>query len=41
MATFCLEHGMKDKALKYARQLADRFPGDRAGKQLVEVAGKK
>jgi len=41
LATFCLEHGMKDKAMKYARRLAERFPGDRAGKQLVEVAGKK
>ena len=41
MATFCLEHGMKDKALKYARQLADRFPGDQAARQLIEAAGKR
>ena len=40
MATFCLEHGMKDKAMKYARQLADRFPGDQAARQLIEATGK-
>ena len=41
MATFCLEHGMKDKALKYARQLADRFPGDQAARQLIDAVGKR
>jgi len=40
MTTFCLEHGMKDKAMKYARQLADRFPGDQAARQLLEAAEK-
>jgi tetratricopeptide (TPR) repeat protein len=40
VTTFCLEHGMRDKALKYARQLADRFPGDQAAMQLLEAAGK-
>ena len=40
MTTFFLEHGMRDKALKYARQLADRFPGDQAARQLIEAAGK-
>ena len=41
MATFCLEHGMKDKALKYARQLADRFPGDQAARYLIDAVGKR
>jgi len=40
MATFCLEHDMKDKAMKYARKLADRFPGDQTARQLIDAAGK-
>jgi len=40
LATFNLEHGRKAKALNYARQLADLFPGDQAARQLVEAAGK-
>jgi Tfp pilus assembly protein PilF len=40
MTTFCLQHGKKDKAMKYARQLADRFPGDQAARQLIDAAGK-
>lgn len=40
MATFSLQHGMKDKAMKYARQLADQFPGDQAARQLIEAAVK-
>ncbi|MHC1731347.1 MAG: tetratricopeptide repeat protein [Bacteroidales bacterium] len=40
IATFSLEHGMKEKALKYASQLADRFPADPAARQLVDAAGK-
>jgi tetratricopeptide (TPR) repeat protein len=40
MATFCLEHGMKDKAMKYARMLADGFPGDQTARQLIDAAGK-
>jgi len=40
IATFCLEHGIKDKSLKYARQLADRFPSDQAARQLIDAAGK-
>ena len=41
LATFYLEHGKKDKAMTYARKLADRYPGDLAGSQLVEAAGRK
>ncbi|NLE33901.1 MAG: tetratricopeptide repeat protein [Bacteroidales bacterium] len=39
LTTFYLEHGKKDKALNYARQLADLFPGDPTTRQLVEAAG--
>ncbi len=40
LATFYLEHGKKDRAMTYARQLADKFPGDAAGRQLIEAAGR-
>lgn len=38
LATFCLEHGRKERALTYARQLAARYPGDQAARLLIEAA---
>jgi tetratricopeptide (TPR) repeat protein len=38
VTTFYLEHGKKDRALTYARQMAEKFPGNPAGKQLIEAA---
>ncbi len=40
LATFYLEHGMKARALTYARQLAEKFPESPAGRQLIDAAGK-
>lgn len=40
LATFYLEHGEKAKAMIYARQLAQKFPDNPAGRQLVDAAGK-
>ncbi len=40
LATFYLEHGQKSRALTYARKLAEKFPSDPAGRQLIDAAGK-
>jgi tetratricopeptide (TPR) repeat protein len=40
LSTFYLEHGEKAKAMIYARQLAQKFPDDRAARQLVDAAGR-
>jgi predicted CXXCH cytochrome family protein len=40
LATFYLEHGEKAEAMIYARQLAQKFPNDPAGLQLIEAAGR-
>ncbi len=40
LATFYLEHDEKERAMNYARQLAQRFPGNPAGRQLMDAAGK-
>jgi tetratricopeptide (TPR) repeat protein len=40
LATFYLEHGKKDKALTYARQLARKFPDDPQGQQLIDAASR-
>lgn len=40
LATFYLEHGQKTGALTYSKQLAEKFPTDPAGKQLVDAANK-
>ncbi len=40
LSTFYLEHGKKDRAMTYARLLADKFPGDPAGRQLIDAAGR-
>jgi tetratricopeptide (TPR) repeat protein len=37
VTTFYLEHGQKAKALSYARQIAEKFPDNPVGKQLVEA----
>ena len=39
LAAFYLEHGEKAKAMIYARQLAQKFPGNPAGRQLMDAAG--
>jgi tetratricopeptide (TPR) repeat protein len=40
LATFYIEHDQNSKALTYARQLAEKFPDDPAGRQLVDAANK-
>jgi Tfp pilus assembly protein PilF len=40
LATFYIEHGEKAKAMIYARQLAQKFPENPAGSQLIDAAGK-
>ncbi|MDX9904800.1 MAG: tetratricopeptide repeat protein, partial [Bacteroidales bacterium] len=40
LATFYLEHSEKGRAMIYARQLAQKFPDDRAARQLVDAAGR-
>jgi cytochrome c-type biogenesis protein CcmH/NrfG len=40
LTTFYLEHQQNAKALPYARQLAEKFPENPAGKQLIEAAKK-
>jgi len=40
LTTFYLEHKHNSKALSYARQLAEKFPQNPAGKQLLEAAKK-
>jgi tetratricopeptide (TPR) repeat protein len=39
MCTFYLEHNEKTKAMGYARQLDEKFPGQPVGKQLLQAAG--
>ncbi len=38
LTTFYLEHKQNAKALPYARQIADKFPSNPAGNQLLEAA---
>jgi len=40
LTTFYLEHKQNTKALPYARQIADKFPSNPAGNQLLEAAGR-
>jgi tetratricopeptide (TPR) repeat protein len=40
LATFYIEHGEKAKAMIYARQLAQKFPENPAGRQLIDAAGR-
>jgi tetratricopeptide (TPR) repeat protein len=40
LATFYLEQKQNAKALPYARQIAEKFPGNPAGNQLLEAAKK-
>ncbi len=40
LATFYLEHKQNAKALPYARQIAEKFPQNPAGNQLLEAAKK-
>ena len=40
IATFYLEHKQNAKAMPYARQMAEKFPENPAGNQLLEAAKK-
>ena len=40
LATFYLEHKQNSKAMLYARKLAEKFPENQAGKQLMEAANR-
>jgi tetratricopeptide (TPR) repeat protein len=40
LTTFYIEHNQNAKSLPYARQIAEKFPGNPAGNQLIEAAKK-
>ncbi|MDZ7635166.1 MAG: tetratricopeptide repeat protein [Bacteroidales bacterium] len=40
LATFYIDQKQNSKALPFARQLAEKYPENQAGKQLMEVAGR-